>query len=111
MKINGGVFTVQGRALSASAKPGCKVLVVGNPCNTNAFIAKSVCKNIPPKNFFAMTMLDENRAAAHHLAQKAGVPVAQVKNVAIWGNHSATQFPDFYHAAIGGRPVSEKDYR
>ena len=107
LKINGGVFTVQGQALSNNAKPGCKVLVVGNPCNTNAFIAKSVCKNIRPTNFFAMTMLDENRALTQ-LAQKAGVPVSQVKNVAIWGNHSATQYPDFYNATISGRPVTER---
>ena len=106
LKINGGVFTVQGRALSDNAKPSCKVLVVGNPCNTNAFIAKSVCKNIPAKNFFAMTMLDENRALTQ-LAQKAGVAVNEVKNVAIWGNHSATQYPDFNHATIKGRPVTE----
>ena len=106
LKINGGVFTVQGQALSNNAKPDCKVLVVGNPCNTNAFIAKSVCKNISPKNFFAMTMLDENRALTQ-LAQKAGVSVDQVKNVAIWGNHSATQYPDFYNATISGRPVTE----
>jgi malate dehydrogenase len=107
LKINGGVFTVQGRALSASAKPDCRVLVVGNPCNTNAFIAKSVCKNIPAKNFFAMTMLDEKRAKAQ-LAQKAAAAVNQVKNVAIWGNHSATQYPDFYNATISGRPVTER---
>src|SRR5476649_1275922 len=107
LKINGGVFTVQGRALSDNAKPACKVLVVGNPCNTNAFIAKSVCKNIPAKNFFAMTMLDENRALTQ-LAQKASVPVSSVKNVGIWGNHSATQYPDFYNAAISGRPAAEK---
>lgn len=106
LKINGGVFTVQGRALSDNAKGDCKVLVVGNPCNTNAFIAKSVCKNIPAKNFFAMTMLDRNRALTQ-LAQKAAVAVEQVKNVAIWGNHSATQYPDFYHATIGGRPVTD----
>jgi len=106
LKINGGVFTVQGRALSNNAKPNCKVLVVGNPCNTNAFIAKSVCQNIPAKNFFAMTMLDENRALTQ-LAQKAAVAVDQVKNVAIWGNHSATQYPDFYHATIGARPATE----
>jgi len=106
LKINGGVFTVQGRALSDNAKPSCKVLVVGNPCNTNAYIAKSVCKNIPAKNFFAMTMLDENRALTQ-LAQKAGVAVDQVKNVAIWGNHSATQYPDFYHATVSGRPATE----
>jgi malate dehydrogenase len=107
LKINGGVFTVQGRALSDHAKPTCKVLVVGNPCNTNAFIAKSVCKNIPAKNFFAMTMLDENRALTQ-LAQKFGVPVSEVKNVGIWGNHSATQYPDFYNATISGRPVTEQ---
>jgi malate dehydrogenase len=106
LKINGGVFTVQGRAVSDNAKPGCKVLVVGNPCNTNAFIAKSVCKKIPAKNFFAMTMLDENRALTQ-LAQKAGVAVDQVKNVAIWGNHSATQYPDFYNATISTRPVTD----
>jgi malate dehydrogenase len=107
LKINGSVFTVQGRALSAHAKSSCKVLAVGNPCNTNAFIAKSVCQNIPAKNFFAMTMLDENRAKAQ-LARKAAVAVDQVKNVAIWGNHSATQYPDFYNAAISGRPVTER---
>ena len=107
LKINGSVFTIQGQALSNNAKPGCKVLVVGNPCNTNAFIAKSVCKNIPAKNFFAMTMLDENRALTQ-LAQKAAVAVCEVKNVAIWGNHSATQYPDFYNATISGRPVIER---
>ena len=92
--------------MSNNAKPTCKVLVVGNPCNTNAFIAKSVCKNIPAKNFFAMTMLDENRALTQ-LAQKPECAVNQVKNVAIWGNHSATQYPDFYNATISGRPVTE----
>jgi len=106
LKINGGVFTVQGQALSNNAKPNCKVLVVGNPCNTNAFIAKSVCKNISPKNFFAMTMLDENRALTQ-LAQKASAPVDQVRNLGIWGNHSATQYPDFYNATINGRPATE----
>jgi malate dehydrogenase len=106
LKINGSVFKVQGEALSDNAKPDCRVLVVGNPCNTNAFIAKSFCKNIRQKNFFAMTMLDENRARTQ-LAQKAAVPVSHIKNVAIWGNHSATQYPDFYHATIGGRPVTD----
>lgn len=104
LKINGGIFTVQGKAISQNAKPGCKVLVVGNPCNTNAYIAKASAPNIPAKNFFAMTMLDQNRAYAQ-LAQKAKVAVSEVKNAAIWGNHSTTQFPDFYHAAISGRPV------
>lgn len=101
LKINGGVFIEQGRAISDVAKPTCKVLVVGNPCNTNAWIAKSVCKNIPAKNFFAMTMLDQNRAITQ-LAQKAGVDNSDVHNVSIWGNHSATQYPDFYHATIKG---------
>ncbi len=104
LKINGGVFIDQGKALSNSAKPTCKVLVVGNPCNTNAWIAKSVCKNIPSKNFFAMTMLDQNRAVAQ-LAQKAGAAVIDVKKVGIWGNHSATQYPDFYNALIKNKPV------
>ena len=106
LKVNAGVFLVQGAALAKSARPGCKVLVVGNPCNTNAFIAKEVAKGLDPKNFFAMTMLDQNRAAAQ-LAHKAGVGYAEVSNVAIWGNHSATQFPDFHHALIGGRPADE----
>jgi len=105
LKINGKIFIAQGRALSDHAKPTCKVLVVGNPCNTNAYIAKASAKNIPEKNFFAMTMLDQNRAATQ-LAQKAGVDVTQVKNIAIWGNHSATQYPDFYNATIGGKPVT-----
>jgi malate dehydrogenase len=104
LKINGGVFIEQGKSLSANAKPTAKVLVVGNPCNTNAWIAKSVCKNIPAKNFFAMTMLDQNRAVAQ-LAQKAKVDVTDVKRVGIWGNHSATQYPDFYNALIKGKPA------
>lgn len=106
LKINGGVFIDQGKALSESAKPTCKVLVVGNPCNTNAWIAKSVCKNIPPQNFFAMTMLDQNRALAQ-LAQKSGVAVSDITRVGIWGNHSATQYPDFYAALIKGKPATE----
>lgn len=106
LKINGGIFIRQGQALSSFAKPECKVLVVGNPCNTNATIAKSVSKNIPPENFFAMTMLDQNRAAAQ-LAQKAKVDVTEVKHIAIWGNHSATQYPDFYNATIQGKPATD----
>jgi len=90
--------------LDENAKPNCRVLVVGNPCNTNAYIAKSVVKNIPEKNFFAMTMLDQNRAIAQ-LAKKAKAPTTGVKNVAIWGNHSSTQYPDFYQATINGRPA------
>ncbi len=106
LKINGGVFIEQGKALSNNAKPSCKVLVVGNPCNTNCYIAKSVCKNISPRNFFAMTMLDQNRATTQ-LAQKAKVAVMDVKRMVIWGNHSATQYPDFYNALIKGRPATE----
>ena len=106
LKINGGVFVEQGQALDAVAKADCRVLVVGNPCNTNALIAKAMAKRIPPENFFAMTMLDQNRAVAQ-LASKAGVAVTAVEGVAIWGNHSATQYPDVYHATINGQPVSE----
>ena len=104
LKINGQIFITQGKALSDNAKPSCKVLVVGNPCNTNAYIAKQSCPNIPPHHFFAMTMLDQNRAYAQ-LAQKAGVSINQIGNLAIWGNHSTTQYPDFYHATISGKPV------
>lgn len=106
LTINGGIFTKQGAVIDKVAKPDCKVFVVGNPCNTNSFIAKSACKRIPSKNFFAMTMLDQKRAVTQ-LAQKAGVHGTSVKNVAIWGNHSATQFPDFYNAIIDGKPVTE----
>lgn len=106
LRINGGIFIEQGKALDAAAKKTCRVLVVGNPCNTNALIAKETAKKIPAQNFFAMTMLDQNRAAAQ-LAKKAGVDVPQIKNCVIWGNHSATQFPDFYHAVINGRPATE----
>src|SRR3989338_770728 len=107
LKINGGIFMVQGKALSDHAKPACKVLVVCNPCNTNAYIAKAAAPNILPRNFFAMTMLDQNRACAQ-LAQKADAKTEEVKNVAIWGNHSATQFPDFYHATIAGKSALER---
>lgn len=106
LKINGGVFIEQGKALAANAKPTCKILVVGNPCNTNAYIAKSVCTTIPSKNFFAMTMLDQNRATTQ-LAQKAKVDISDVKSVSIWGNHSATQYPDFYHATIQGKAATQ----
>lgn len=106
LKINGGVFTVQGKAISDNAKPDCRVLVVGNPCNTNSYIAKEVSKNVPAKNFFALTMLDQNRAVAQ-LAQKANVDVCEIKNVVIWGNHSATQYPDFFNATISGKPATD----
>jgi malate dehydrogenase len=106
LKINGSIFTVQGKAISDCASPACRVLVVGNPCNTNALIAKSAAPNIPAKNFFAMTMLDQNRACSQ-IARKAGVPVAAVKNLAVYGNHSTTMYPDFFHATINGRAVPE----
>lgn len=106
LNINGGIFTKQGQALDQHASPDCRVLVVGNPCNTNALIAQSVCKRLPAKNFFAMTMLDQNRAVSQ-LADKAGAHNTDVKNLAIWGNHSATQYPNFYDATIKGKPVTD----
>jgi malate dehydrogenase len=106
LKINGGVFIEQGKALDKNAKKACRVLVVGNPCNTNAFIAKSTAKSLNPRNFFAMTMLDQNRATTQ-LAQKAGVAVTDVKKVGIWGNHSATQYPDFFNATVQGKPATD----
>ncbi len=106
LKINGKIFIEQGQALDCCAKKTCKILVVGNPCNTNAYIAKTVCKKIPQSNFFAMTMLDQNRAV-NELSKKAKVDVKDVKNLVIWGNHSATQYPDADNALIKGRPVRE----
>ncbi|MBS0653160.1 MAG: malate dehydrogenase [Verrucomicrobia bacterium] len=101
---NGKIFIEQGKALNAAAAKDVIVLVVGNPANTNCLIAMSHAPNIPKNRFFAMTRLDQNRAASL-LAQKAGVPVADVTNVCIWGNHSATQVPDFMNAKIRGRPA------
>lgn len=106
LEKNAGIFTGQGKAINDNAKSTCKVLVVGNPCNTNAYIAKSMAPNIPAKNFFAMTMLDQNRAVTQ-LAQKADVHNTDVSNLTIWGNHSSTQYPDFYNATISGKPVTE----
>ncbi len=104
--INGKIFTGQGQAIARNAASDVRTLVVGNPCNTNCLIAMSNARDIPADRWFAMTRLDENRAKAQ-LAAKAGVPVAEVTNVAIWGNHSATQYPDFTNARIGGRPANE----
>jgi len=106
LKINGGVFVKQGQALSANAKKSVKTLVVGNPCNTNAWIAKEVAKNLDPKNFFAMTMLDQNRALTQ-LAQKAGVTVDKVKRLAIWGNHSPTMYPNYFETVIDGKRATD----
>ena len=108
LSINGGIFTVQGEAIARHAADACRVLVVGNPCNTNALIGSTAAARhgMPADRWFAMTMLDENRGRSQ-LAGKAGVPVSQVQDLAIWGNHSSTQFPDAWHATIGGRPAPD----
>jgi malate dehydrogenase len=103
--INGKIFTGQGQAIQANAASDARILVVGNPCNTNCLIAMNNAPDIPRDRWFAMTRLDENRAAAQ-LAAKAGVQVSEVSNVTIWGNHSATQYPDYYNAKIGGQSAS-----
>ena len=99
IKVNGPIFTGQGAAINAVAKRTVKVLVVGNPCNTNALIACHSAPDIPDSQFHAMTRLDENRAKAQ-LAKKLGVTAGQICRMAIWGNHSNTMFPDFYNAAV-----------
>ncbi len=104
--INGKIFIGQGQALQKNAAPDVRVLVVGNPCNTNCLIAMNNAPQIPRERFFAMTRLDENRAKSQ-LAKKAAVDVTGVSNVAIWGNHSATQYPDFENARIEGRPTPQ----
>lgn len=106
LEINGGIFTVQGKAINDHAARDVRVLVVGNPCNTNALIAMNNAPDIPNEQFFAMTMLDQNRAYAQ-LAAKANVPVTDVGHMIIWGNHSATQYPDFYNATINGKKVPD----
>ena len=104
--INGKIFIGQGRAIEKNAAADVRTLVIGNPCNTNCLIAMNNAKQIPPDRWFAMTRLDENRAKAQ-LAHKAGVEVTTVTKMTIWGNHSATQYPDFYNAKINGRPANE----
>ncbi|BBM88898.1 malate dehydrogenase [Spirochaetota bacterium] len=99
IKINGGIFTIQGKALNENADKSCKVCVVGNPCNTNALITLKNCPRLDPKNFFAMTMLDQSRARSQ-LAAKANVHSRDIRKVCIWGNHSSTQFPDFFNGLI-----------
>jgi malate dehydrogenase len=106
LTVNGGIFTGQGRAIAANAADDVRVLVIGNPCNTNCLIASANASGIPRDRWYAMTMLDENRGRSQ-LANRAGTLVDEVRNLAIWGNHSSTQFPDFYHATIGGRPAAE----
>ena len=100
--INGKIFIGQGKAIEKNAASDVRILVVGNPCNTNCLIAMNNAKTIPHDRWFAMTRLDENRARAQ-LAQKAGVDITAVTNMAIWGNHSSTQYPDFYNAKINGQ--------
>jgi malate dehydrogenase len=102
--INGKIFTGQGQAIARNAASDVRVLVVGNPCNTNALIAMNNADGVPKDRFFAMTRLDENRAKSQ-LAKKAGVHQSEVSNLCIWGNHSATQYPDFTNAKIQGRSV------
>jgi malate dehydrogenase len=103
--INGKIFTGQGQAIAKNAAEDVRVLVIGNPCNTNCLIAMNNAKSVPRDRWFAMTRLDENRAKAQ-LAQKAGVDITEVSNVTIWGNHSATQYPDAYNAKINGRSAA-----
>ncbi|MEZ5280883.1 MAG: malate dehydrogenase [Acidimicrobiales bacterium] len=107
LSANGGIFTGQGKALSDSANPDCKILVVGNPANTNCLIAMHNAPNIPNANFTAMTRLDHNRAKAQ-LSQKLGVSINDVTNMTIWGNHSATQYPDLFNAKVNGANAAEQ---
>ncbi|MEU5989081.1 malate dehydrogenase [Spirillospora sp. NPDC047418] len=106
LEANGGIFKPQGEAINAGAADDVKVLVVGNPANTNALIAQSHAPDVPAERFTAMTRLDHNRALAQ-LSKKAGVSVADIKKMTIWGNHSATQYPDIFHAEIAGKNAAE----
>jgi malate dehydrogenase len=106
LEANGGIFKPQGEALNSHAASDIKVLVVGNPANTNCLIAKSNAPDIPGERFTAMTRLDHNRAVAQ-LANKAGAQVKDITNLTIWGNHSTTQYPDIFHAKVNGRAATE----
>lgn len=106
LKINGKIFTTQGQAINDNAANDVRVFVVGNPCNTNCLIAMNNAPDVPNDRFYAMTMLDELRAKSQ-LAIKAGVDTTAVRKLAIWGNHSSTQYPDFYHATINDKPATE----
>ncbi|MCZ7535933.1 MAG: malate dehydrogenase [Acidimicrobiia bacterium] len=106
LEANGAIFTVQGKAIAAGAADDVRVLVVGNPANTNALITMNNAQGVPNDRFTAMTRLDHNRAKAQ-LARKVGATVADVKKMTIWGNHSATQYPDLFHAEVGGRNAAE----
>ncbi|QFG21855.1 malate dehydrogenase [Actinomadura sp. WMMB 499] len=105
LEANGGIFKPQGEAINAGAADDVRVLVVGNPANTNALIAQSHAPDVPAERFTAMTRLDHNRALAQ-LSKKAGVPVDGIRKMTIWGNHSATQYPDLFHAEIGGKSAA-----
>lgn len=106
LEANGGIFGPQGEALNAGAADDVRVLVVGNPANTNALIAQQHAPDIPAERFTAMTRLDHNRALAQ-LSTKTGAPVSAIKNLTIWGNHSATQYPDLFHASVAGKPAAD----
>ena len=106
LEANGGIFKPQGEAINAGAADDVRVLVGGNPANTNALIAAAHAPDVPSSRFTAMTRLDHNRALTQ-LAQKAGVSVADIERLTIWGNHSATQYPDIFHASIQGKPAAE----
>jgi malate dehydrogenase len=107
LEANGGIFKPQGQALNAHAASDIRVLVVGNPANTNALIAQQNAPDIPSERFTAMTRLDHNRAIAQ-LAKRTGTPVTDITNVTIWGNHSATQYPDIFHAKLAGESAAAK---
>jgi malate dehydrogenase len=104
LSANGAIFTTQGKAVASSASQEVKVLVVGNPANTNALIAMSNAKGIDPTNFTAMTRLDHNRAVAQ-LAKRVGRPLTSIRKMTIWGNHSTTQYPDLFHCEVDGQPA------
>ncbi|WP_186760344.1 malate dehydrogenase [Arthrobacter alpinus] len=106
LKANGGIFSVQGQAINAGAAADFKAVVVGNPANTNALIAAAHARDVPASRFTAMTRLDHDRAVAQ-LAAKTGAPVSAISNLAIWGNHSASQYPDITHATVSGQPATE----
>ncbi|HEY8721359.1 malate dehydrogenase [Pengzhenrongella sp.] len=106
LRVNGGIFGPQGAAINAGAASDIRVLVVGNPANTNALIASAHAPDVPSDRFTAMTRLDHNRALSQ-LSKKAGVPVSEIKKLTIWGNHSASQYPDVFHAEISGKPAAE----
>ncbi|MCK6209978.1 malate dehydrogenase [Georgenia sp. EYE_87] len=106
LEANGGIFGPQGEAINAGAAEDIRVLVVGNPANTNALIAQQHAPDVPADRFTAMTRLDHNRALSQ-LAARTGAPVSSIKNLTIWGNHSATQYPDIFHATVDGRPAAE----